>query len=110
KQRVLHVIFHPSLLRIHNPNDDRLFPGRDISQSSPEIASDREWPANKMIGHSSAGVDARFKILWKVGDVTWLPYAQIGHRNALEEYLELHGAPTIQALPTGTEAMSGTDT
>ncbi|KJA13214.1 hypothetical protein HYPSUDRAFT_113962, partial [Hypholoma sublateritium FD-334 SS-4] len=70
KQRGLHDIFHASLLRVHIPNDDRLFPGRDVSQLSPEIDSDQEWAVNKIIGHSGAGTDARFKILWKAGDVT----------------------------------------
>ncbi len=32
KQRGVHDIFHASLLRIHIPNDDRLFPGRSDSQ------------------------------------------------------------------------------
>ena len=36
----VHNIFHSSLLRIHVPNDDRLFPGRTDAQITEETTAD----------------------------------------------------------------------
>ncbi|KAF9470910.1 hypothetical protein BDN70DRAFT_769165, partial [Pholiota conissans] len=88
KQRGVHDVFHASLLRIHIPNDDRLFPGREFSQLNTGIDAEPEWAVDKFLGHSGRGSDARFKVLWKSGDITWLPYSKVSHLRALEEYLE----------------------
>ena len=42
KHRGVHDVFHSSLLRIHIPNDDRLFPGRMDTQLVGEDEGD-EW-------------------------------------------------------------------
>ena len=39
----VHDVFHSSLLRIHEPNDDRLFPGRLDSQVTELEDRDNEW-------------------------------------------------------------------
>ena len=70
-------VFHASLLRIHIPNDDRLFPGRmDTQVTGPD---DDEWAVDKILSHHGAQTDATFEIQWKSGDITWLPYYQITH-------------------------------
>ena len=43
KSRGLHDVFHASLLRIHAPNDDRLFPGRLNSQVEYLGGAEGEW-------------------------------------------------------------------
>lgn len=43
-----------------------------------------------------------FQMKWNSGDVTWMPYYQIQHLDALEAYLELQGVRKIQNLPAGT--------
>ena len=43
KRRGVHDVFHSSLMRIHLPNDDRLFPGRMDTQVIGEDAMDDEW-------------------------------------------------------------------
>ena len=76
KRRGIHDVFHSSLLRIHIPNDDRLFPGRMDTQLSDDFDND-EWAVDRILSHHGSRTEATFEILWKSGDVTWLPYYQI---------------------------------
>jgi hypothetical protein len=101
KRRGVHDSFHASLLRVHLPNDGHLFPGRmDTQLTSPE--DDDEWAVDKILSHHSSRTDATFEILWKSGDVTWLPYYQITHLQALTDYLGLLGVRKIAKLPKGS--------
>ena len=47
-------------------------------------------------------MDSVFEIKWKSGDITWLPYYQITHLQALTDYLDLLGESHIRNLPRGT--------
>jgi len=102
KQRGVHNVFHAALLRIHVPNDDRLFPGRLVTQLDLEDNPEKEWAVDKIISHGGSKDNALFEVLWKSGDITWLPYSEIHHLNALNEYLELMGADSIHNLPLGS--------
>ena len=95
KQRGLHDVFHAALLRIHVPNDNRLFPGHLVTQLDPEDSPEKEWAVNQILSHSGTKDNALFEVLWKAGDVTWLPYSEISHLNALTEYLDLMGVDSI---------------
>jgi hypothetical protein len=101
KRRGVHNVFHSSLLRIHIPNDDRLFPGRMDTQIGDGPGTEDEWAVDKVRTHAGSGKDSIFEIIWKSGDITWMPYYQIGHLQALETYLELLGADNISKLITG---------
>jgi hypothetical protein len=102
KQRGIHNVFHAALLRIHIPNDDRLFPGwMDTQLSLGEGESEGEWAVEKIIAHAGTMKNAIFQVQWKAGDVTWLPYYQIAHLNALPVYLDLLGVEDISKLPKG---------
>ena len=101
KRRGVHDVFHSALLRIHVPNNDRLFPGRMDTQLTGAVDGD-EWAVERILSHHGARTEASFKILWKSGDVTWLPYYQITHLQALTDYLELLGVRKIIKLPKGT--------
>jgi RNase H-like domain found in reverse transcriptase/Integrase zinc binding domain/Reverse transcriptase (RNA-dependent DNA polymerase)/Retroviral aspartyl protease/Zinc knuckle len=101
KKRGVHNVFHASLMRIHLPNDDRLFPGRMDTQIAGEDATDDEWAVDYIKSHSGAKTDAIFEIQWKTGDTTWMPYYQITHLQALTDYLQLIGVPQIAKLPNG---------
>ncbi|KDR69985.1 hypothetical protein GALMADRAFT_34525, partial [Galerina marginata CBS 339.88] len=70
KQRGIHDVFHASLLRIHVPNDDRLFPGRLFSQLNIGNDAEAEWAVDKILSHSGAKKDAVFEVKWKAGDIT----------------------------------------
>jgi hypothetical protein len=104
-KRGVHDVFHSSLLRIHVPNDDRLFPGRMDTQLAGEDDGD-EWAVDRILSHHGSGTEATFEILWKSGDVTWLPYYQITHLQALTDYLELLKVRKIAKLPKGLGAAS----
>ena len=61
-----------------------------------------EWAVDQILSHSGAKAESIFEILWKSGDITWLPYYQITHLQALTEYLDLFGVNKISKLPKGT--------
>ena len=100
KRRGVHDIFHSSLLKIHVPSDDRLFPGRMDTQIV-DTDEDDEWAVDRILSHHGSRVDASFEILWKSGDVTWLPYYQITYLQALTDYLGLLNVSKIAKLPAG---------
>ena len=102
KKRGIHNVFHASLLRIHVPSDDRLFPGRMDTQIAAEDATDDEWAVDHIKSHSGSKSDALFEVQWKTGDTTWMPYYQITHLQALTDYLDLLGVSKISKLPIGT--------
>ncbi|EGO04743.1 hypothetical protein SERLA73DRAFT_26917, partial [Serpula lacrymans var. lacrymans S7.3] len=87
----LHPVFHSSLMRIHIPNDDRLFPGRLESQLSEQDDADKQWAIDKIMGHKGVRDNAIFEVLWKAGDITWVPYAKIEYLEALKEYFTTLG-------------------
>ena len=66
-----------------------------------EDTLDNEWAVDCIKSHSGAKSEALFKILWKSGDHTWLPYYQITHLQVLTDYLELIGDRKISKLPNG---------
>ncbi len=101
KQRGVHDSFHAALLRIHLPNDDRLFPGRLDSQIGADENTDGEWAVDKILSHAGSGEKAVFEVKWKAGDITWLPYSHIEHLYVLMTYLELLGVSHITQLPNG---------
>lgn len=101
KQRGIHDVFHTSLLRIHVPNDDWLFPGWLDTQLGNADGTEGEWAIDSIIGHASLKNDATFEVKWKTGDITWLPHYQVNHLNALQLYFDLLGIENISQLPEG---------
>ncbi|RPD78727.1 hypothetical protein L226DRAFT_433430, partial [Lentinus tigrinus ALCF2SS1-7] len=79
RRRGIHPTFHASLLRVHQPNDDRLFPGRLDSQIADLEDLDGEWAIDKIVSHRGNGEDALFEAVWKSGDRTWVPYSAVQH-------------------------------
>lgn len=101
KQRGVHDVFHASLLRIHHPNDDRLFPGRLDNQVDQSIDGENEWAVERILGHSGSGRSSYFKVLWKAGDITWVPYEKLEHLPHISQYLEVLEVSDVSKLPTG---------
>ena len=102
KRRGIHDVFHSSLLRVHEPNDDRLFPGRLDTQVLELDDKDNEWAIEKFTTHRGSGTSALFEAVWKSGDRTWVPYTSVAHLEALNAYLEAQGVEKIGDLPDGT--------
>ena len=73
RQRGIHPVFHSSLMKIHVPNNDRLFPGRMETQVADFDEPDTEWQVDRILSYSSSGNSSVFEIWWTLGDVTWLP-------------------------------------
>jgi len=98
KQRGLHPAFHAHLLRIHIPNDDRRFPGRQLNQVA-DLGSLEEWSVSRVVSHNGQGTDSLFEIEYTTGDRVWLPYHEVSRLEAVGQYLEALGVPSIQHLP-----------
>ncbi|KAI0362870.1 hypothetical protein BV20DRAFT_912541, partial [Pilatotrama ljubarskyi] len=91
RRRGVHDVFHASLLRVHEPNDDRLFPGRLDTQVIDLEDGENEWAIEKILSHRGTGRSATFEALWRSGDRTWVPFESIAHLTALHLYLEAQG-------------------
>jgi hypothetical protein len=109
KQRGIHGSFHSSKLRIHVPNDDRLFPGRLLNQVADFPDRGKEWAVERIASHKGKGKNAVFEVVWKSGDRTWLPYDEIAHLNALNGYLEALGIESVSGLKGGSGKPPGDD-
>ena len=101
KWHEVHDVYHSALLRIHHPNDNRLFPGRLDSHISNEIDPEGEWAVNSILSHYGSCEDALFEIKWRSGDITWMPYYQINGLQALVSYFEVLGINSVLELTTG---------
>ncbi|KAG2743902.1 hypothetical protein P692DRAFT_201666272, partial [Suillus brevipes Sb2] len=97
KQRGIHPAFHAHLLRLHVPNDDRRFPGRQLKQIS-DIGVPEEWSVSRISDHSGQGTDSSFKVEYTTGEHVWLPYHVTSRLEALGQYLESLGVPGIKHL------------
>ena len=101
RRRGIHPVFHASLLRIHVPNNDRLFPGRLETQVADFGKNDTEWQVDCLLSHVGSGPTGTLEVQWMSGDITWIPYEQLAHLSALCEYLDLLDIDKITDLPTG---------
>ncbi|EPQ49882.1 hypothetical protein GLOTRDRAFT_51447, partial [Gloeophyllum trabeum ATCC 11539] len=70
RKRGIADAFHASLLRIHLPNDDRRFPGRQLHQLPGFGENPKEWAVDRILSHSGKGRATLFELQWKTGDVT----------------------------------------
>lgn len=70
KRRGIHDVFHASLLQVHEPNDDRLFPGRLDNQVAELEDQDGEWAIDRIASHRGTRDEAIFEAVWKSGDRT----------------------------------------
>lgn len=98
KQRGIHPAFHAHLLRLHVPNDDRRFPGRQLRQIA-DIGVPEEWSVARIADHTGQSTDSTFKVEYTTGDHVWLPYHVVSRLEALGQYLESLGVPGIKHLP-----------
>jgi hypothetical protein len=105
KKRRIHATFHASLLRRHEPNNDKLFPHRD-AKVYYDFGDDEEeeWLVDEIIGHRWEDSEIEFEVRWNLGDSTWEPYENVKKLVALDEYLALQGAKSWRALPKRADA------
>jgi hypothetical protein len=106
KVREIHDVFHASLLRVHFPNDDRRFPGRQIHQLPGFGQTPKEWAVDRIISHIGKGADTSFEVQWATGDVTWPLYGKVKHLVAMDGYCEAMGIKHPRNLPAGDRKTS----
>ena len=63
KNHNIHPVFHTSLLRIHVPNNDRLFSRREVGQVTGLSNENQEWTVDSIETHAGKGRTALFKVL-----------------------------------------------
>jgi len=97
-QQGLHNMFHSSLLCIHVPNNNHLFPGCLDEQILELGRTAHEWIINKILLHQGSHSDAKFEVLWTSGDKMWLPYGEIAHLCVLTDYFKVLGINDITGL------------
>ena len=59
----IHPVFYTLLLRIHVPNNDRLFPGREVGQVTGLSDENQEWTVDSIETHAGKGRTTLFKVL-----------------------------------------------
>jgi hypothetical protein len=62
---------------------------------------EHEWAIDKVVANSGKRADTIFEILWKSGDITWLPYDQISESGVLKDYFALQGIEHVSELEEG---------
>ena len=99
--RQVHPTFHASLLRVHVPNDDAIFPHCDTKAYYDfGEANEPEWFVDKILAHRWVDTTClEFQVHWTLGNVTWEPFASCKELTALDEYLELHRVSRPCNLP-----------
>jgi hypothetical protein len=99
-RRKIHPRFHASLLRPHQPNDDDIFPGREVGRFYDfGMPDEQEWMVESIIGHKWIGPRTlRFRVKWTAGDITWEPPKHMEETAQLDEYYELHAVERWQEL------------
>ena len=99
-KRQIHPVFHISLLRPHQANDDVLFPNRTSVEAYDFGApDDTEWYVDDINGHRWNGRRVEFEVRWNLGDTTWESLATCNQLVALDKYLALMGVDHWRKLP-----------
>ena len=100
RRRRIHPTFHVSLLRPVEPNDETVFPGRDVTVFYDfGINPEEEYDVDEIIAHRWVGRAIEFYVRFKDGDLFWESYENCKDLAALDRYLELHGITNWRRLP-----------
>ncbi|KAL1947388.1 hypothetical protein VTO73DRAFT_14349 [Trametes versicolor] len=98
--RGINPTFHVSRLRPHEPNDDTMFPHRDV-QVFYDFGDDpeREFLVDNIVAHELRRNAVVFLVQWADGDTTWEPWTNVQDLAATDRYLETLGVADWQLLP-----------
>ncbi|RPD63545.1 hypothetical protein L227DRAFT_483793, partial [Lentinus tigrinus ALCF2SS1-6] len=100
KTRGIHPTFHVERLRRHEPNDDTLFPGREVGVFY-DFGQDpgKEFLVDEIVAHEWRGNSVRFLVQWEDGDTTWEVWNTVRELEAIDRYFELQGVSEWKDLP-----------
>jgi hypothetical protein len=100
RNRRIHPRFHASLLREHQPNDNDIFPSREVGRFYDfGMPDDQEWFVDSILDHSWVGPrSVRFRVQWTAGDITWEPPKNLEQLQHLDDYFVLQGVTQWQDL------------
>ena len=88
--------FHASQLKRYVPNDQELFPGRELSRDGPVLlaSGQEEHVIERILDERKRGRGWQYLVRWKgygPGDDEWLPRREIEETIALDEWLRKRG-------------------
>ena len=99
KARRIHPRFHASLLRPYEANDDSLFPKRETKRFYDfGMPDEDEWLVDEIFGHRLVGDRREFAVKWTATEPTWEVLETVQELAALDQYLALHGADSVDEL------------
>jgi len=99
-KRQVHLKFHVSLLRLHEPNNDALFPNRaSVDAYDFGTPDNAKWIVDELDSHQWNGKDLEFQVRWNAGETTWEPLESCKELAALDRYLTLMGVKHWRQLP-----------
>ncbi|VDB90260.1 unnamed protein product, partial [Peniophora sp. CBMAI 1063] len=99
-QRQLHPTFHVSKLRPAEPNDEKLFPKRDLKFIYDFGAPDEnELFVERIVTHRWMGNRVEFLVHWVNSEPSWEPYQQVRNLEKLDEYFALQNVKDWKHLP-----------
>ena len=103
RRRRVHPTFNVSLLKRHEPNNDLLFPAREVKRFYDfGMPLDQEWQVDEIVGHRWEEGELQFLVHWTAGEHTWEAVSVCEELQAMDEYLQLLGISTIAQLPRRT--------
>ncbi|KZV79373.1 hypothetical protein EXIGLDRAFT_571184, partial [Exidia glandulosa HHB12029] len=89
--RGINPVFHASLLRIFNENEDTRFPGRQQFDLKGFRAGAKTWSVVEISDHYGKGKDLLFRVKWNTGHITWERLREVKKLTAFDNYLTALG-------------------
>ncbi|EIN04459.1 hypothetical protein PUNSTDRAFT_26806, partial [Punctularia strigosozonata HHB-11173 SS5] len=100
KVRCVHPRFHISKLRLHMPNNDNLFPGREPANFYDfGQAEDLESEVEEILTHEWNGDEVLFLVRWSFGDSSWELWENVKNLALMDRYFKIEGVSHVEDLP-----------
>ena len=108
RRRRVHPMFNVSLLKPHEPNDELLFPAREVKRFYDfGMPDDLEWQVDEIVGHRWDDNKLELLVHWTAGEHTWESIEECTELQALDDYLQLLGVEDAAHLPRRSRDTTG---
>ncbi|KZV93616.1 hypothetical protein EXIGLDRAFT_576582, partial [Exidia glandulosa HHB12029] len=91
RRRRIHPVFHANLLRLHIPNDDERFPGRQWSQIAGLGENSKDRTVTEIVGYTKRGATFVFYVRWSDGFTTEETLENVKDLQAFSEFCDIMG-------------------